>query len=194
VMSSIRPERWRLFLAVELSDVVRDRLTGTLEEVRSLGAFVRASPIDGIHLTLHFLGDVEPAKFTDIALSLRAAVATCTRFRINVAGVGAFPSLDRPTTLWAGVGGDLRLVHAATGVALFAAGVPLESRPYAPHLTLGRLRRPASEADRVGVRAWGQRWASAGFGHLDVAALSLIRSELTVKPPRYTTLERFPLQ
>jgi 2'-5' RNA ligase len=44
------------------------------------------------------------------------------------------------------------------------------------------------------MRDWGERWSSAVFGQVEVDEVSLIRSELALKPPRYTTVESFPLQ
>jgi 2'-5' RNA ligase len=197
-MSPVRPERWRIFLAVVLSDAVRAKLAGALQDLQPLASTVAATPIDRIHLTLHFLGEVDAVRVGKIALGLGPSVAARTRFPIEVAGVGAFPSIRRPNILWAGVVGDhlgdLLALHAAAGSALAAAGVPLELRPYVPHLTLGRVRRPLTARERVRMRDWGERWSSAVFGQVEVDEVSLIRSELALKPPRYTTVESFPLQ
>jgi 2'-5' RNA ligase len=75
--------------------------------------------------------------------------------RLRLAGAGMFPARGAPRVLWMGVSGvadgDLdRLGRLARAVArgARAAGVPVERRPYRPHLTLGRWR-PADRADRA---------------------------------------------
>ena len=75
-------------------------------------------------------------------------VAAAPPLTLRLAGAGRFGSLRRPSVAWAGVDGDVgALTMLAGGLAELARGLelPVEERPFRPHLTLGRWapRRPA---------------------------------------------------
>lgn len=159
---------------------------------------VRTSPPDGIHLTLHFLGHLEPGRVDDVDRAVKAAIVAQARFAVDVEGLGAFPSMSRPRIIWAGIGGidrgRLLELQAVTGTALQLAGFELEDRAYAPHLTLGRVRRPPDAAERNALKRWQAETAATVTGTIPVDAVSLMRSELGFRPPRYTRLRDYPLQ
>ncbi|GAC1481244.1 MAG: RNA 2',3'-cyclic phosphodiesterase [Candidatus Dormibacteria bacterium] len=190
--------RWRLFLAAQLSQENRVALAQPIAALAPLGQLINPARPDAIHLTLHFLGQFEVVRLGQLTGSLSAAVLPFRKFEVEVAGVGAFPTLSRPRVLWAGIGGfglaRLRDLKGVTGVAIQALGVATEPRVFAPHLTLARLRREAGPADLSAIKQWADRWGQAGFGALPIDSIHLMRSDLSQRPPRYTTIESFPLQ
>lgn len=146
-----------------------------------------------LHLTLKFLGDVEEARTEAIAAALAGAAARATAFEMVVRGLGAFPSATRPRVIWAGVSADdgtlLSLARAVEEV-LAPAGFPADPRPFAGHVTLGRIRVPRRDA------ALGQMLAGAEgevFGAFRVERISLMRSEQSPRGSRYTELAGLPL-
>ncbi len=159
---------------------------------------VRTSPPDGIHLTLHFLGHLEPHRVDDVHRAVEPVIVAQARFAVEVQGLGAFPSMARPRIVWAGISGAdrgrLLELQAVTGKALQAAGFELEARAYAPHLTLGRMRRPPNAAERSALKRWQAEGGAAVARRLPVEAVSLMRSELGFRPPRYTSLRVYRLQ
>ena len=186
---SERPVRG--FVAVLLPDEVRARLAGVVADLgaRAPGlAWVRP---ENLHLTLRFLGNLEPA-----ALELaRQAVATAAvgigPFTVELRGLGGFPSTRAPRVVWAGVvtGGErLSALHAALEAALASRGIPAEGRPFHSHVTLGRARDPRG-AGVLGP-ALG---ADPRFGEAPVTALHLMRSELHPRGARYSVLLEAPL-
>jgi len=189
---------WRLFLAVVLSDSIRTALAEAIAELRTLAPFASPAGLEAIHLTLHFLGQVESGRVSEIADGLKQAIAPFAAFELLASGVGAFPTPARPRVLWAGVAGPghagLVAIHEATTSPLRSAGIALEDRPYAPHLTLGRVRRELRASERGRLEEWIHRWQAFEFGALMVDAIHLMRSDLSARPPRYTTLETFALQ
>ncbi len=189
---------WRLFVAALLSDSNRVALGAPLAQLAPLAPLVTASRPDAIHLTLHFVGPVEANRIEVLSHGLQDAVASFNRFEVEVASVGAFPSLSRPRVLWAGIGGPererLSALQVATGNALRSAGLVVDERAYAPHLTLGRLRTMARAHDRVAIGRWADEWKAAAFGVLRIDAIHLMRSDLSQRPPRYSSLKSFPLQ
>lgn len=126
----------RLFVAIDLPETVAWRLGRLL-----VGAPRGVRPVrtSQIHLTLHFLGDVEAACRPE----LRAALARVRHapFTITISGSGVFPQRGRPSVLWAGVAESAALhgVHAAVGDAIASCGLAVEHRSYVPHVTLARL-------------------------------------------------------
>ena len=141
---------------------------------------------DNVHLTLKFLGNVETARLGEIERALAAAAATRAAFDLDIHGLGAFPTRLRPRVLWAGVGAgaaEAAGVAAAVDEALAALGFAREARPFAAHVTLGRVREP-----RANPRLAEALDAGAPFGRQRVARVSLVRSELSPRGARYTEL------
>jgi 2'-5' RNA ligase len=136
-----------LFVAVPLTPAAAGEVSEIVEAVRAMplpaGARdVRWVRLDGLHLTLRFLGPTEPELVEPTADAVaRAAASASGRFEAELAGAGAFPSGRRPRTLWIGVGSgidELAGLARATDDALAGVGWPREERPFRPHLTLAR--------------------------------------------------------
>ncbi|HYY45682.1 MAG TPA: RNA 2',3'-cyclic phosphodiesterase [Candidatus Angelobacter sp.] len=191
------PERWRVFLAIDLPDGLRANLKPPIEGLQPLHDWIRTNDVERIHLTLHFLGHLPVQTVEDLQPQIRPVVAAHRGFRLTAAGVGAFPNMGRAQVLWAGIGGaDLaQLTGLQVGVSevLRTAGIALEDR-FHPHLTLARVRRPIRGPSRKLLADWHSRWREASFGEIDVTDVRLIRSQLGSGPARYTTVATFSLQ
>lgn len=137
----------RLFVAVPLDDVTRETATRVSDRLRvRLGShahdFSWAKP-DTFHLTLKFLGDVEPARLDDVSAAVREACAGVAPFDLIVGALGGFPRLEHPRVLWLGLDlGDepLRRLAQRVDEALVLRNFPGETRPFTAHLTLARAK------------------------------------------------------
>jgi 2'-5' RNA ligase len=170
---------------------VRARLAAAVERLRPLAPGVAWVARDNVHLTLKFLGNVDTAQLGEIERALAGAALARTAFDLDIDGLGAFPTRMRPRVLWAGAGaGGAEATALAVGVdeALAALGFPRESRPFAVHVTLGRVREP-----HANPRLAQALEASVPFGCQHVARVSLVRSELSPRGARYTELAALPL-
>jgi RNA 2',3'-cyclic 3'-phosphodiesterase len=103
---------------------------------------------DRWHLTLLFLGRVADDRVSPLVAAAAPAVAAAPPMTLRLAAGGRFGSVRRPQVAWAGLDGDVQpLVDLAGRLAAAARtlGLPVEDRPFRPHLTLGRWRpgRPA---------------------------------------------------
>lgn len=187
---------WRTFIAIELDAPLSEALRLPIQGLAGI-APVRPSTPAGIHLTLHFLGAIDPGRVDELAQRIGPPVGGRPPFRVEVRGVGAFPSVRRPQVFYASLEPSqtepLIGLQAALRPALLAAGLPIEARPFRPHLTLGRARRPLQPDEARAVEAWQRRWGQSAFGTLAVTEVVLMRSELGGGPPRYSALHRFPL-
>jgi 2'-5' RNA ligase len=154
---SPRGERWsdpfagmpgrRLFIAVPLPEDAADAVRLVVDEVRGeplpAGARdVRWVRLDGLHLTLRFLGPTPQDRIAPTAAAVQAAAETAAGpIDIELGGAGTFPPQGRPRALWLGiVEGAQALDELARRLDadLVAAGWASDHRPFRPHLTLAR--------------------------------------------------------
>lgn len=185
----------RTFVAIELPAEARAAIAAAQAELRgALGdraGSVRWVNADGAHLTLKFLGDTPESAVPGVEAALRAALTGTAAFDLRTGALGCFPSGRAPRVLWLGLDGDLApLTEARDAVeaAIAPLGWPTEARPFAPHLTLGRLRPEASLAERAGIgKAAGTIWPPPPT-LVPVPAVSLMRSEAGPGGARYTRL------
>ena len=149
---------------------------------------------ENLHLTLKFLGNVVATRVDAIGAALAAAAADTPAFDFGVEGLGAFPSPTRPRVIWAGAGGgQVEAVGLAGRVedALAPLGFAREDRPFAAHITLGRVREPRRDTALAEALAAG---AARPLGVVRAGRLSLMRSELSPRGARYTELGGWPLR
>ena len=187
-------ERIRAFIAIPVPTALRDRLAA--EQARLRERLPRASWVRpaGIHLTLHFLGDISPNLAGRLGPELASACAPLTAFQATGAGLGVFPGPSRPRVLWVGVsrGEELAGIHRACRSVLARRKLRIERRPWRPHLTLARFRQ---RPPREGVAALEATLAEPPdqLGSLPVDEVCLYRSELRPDGARYHVLARAPL-
>lgn len=110
--------------------------------------------------------------------------------RLRLAGGGRFGSRRRPQVAWTGLVGDVEPLSALAGQLARAARrlrLPVEDRPFRPHLTLGRWR-PGHPADG----ALPDRLADYRGPEWRVPAVRLLESHLG-PAPRYDAIATWPL-
>jgi 2'-5' RNA ligase len=135
----------RLFTAIDLPRTVHDSLLPLCTGVPG----ARWARREQMHLTLRFIGEVDTAQFASIRAALQRV--RVSPFSIALKGVGQFPPRGVPRVLWVGVQAEpgLAQLYAQIQAALKPVGVEAETRPYAPHITLARLKNaPQPESVR----------------------------------------------
>lgn len=183
----------RSFVAVRLPEDVRAALAAEIARLRPAGREVAWVAAENLHVTLRFLGGVEEDRLEAVGAALAAVAAGAAGFEVEVRGLGAFPTPSRPRVLWAGLaGGAPALAELAGRVeeALAGLGFPREERPFAGHVTLGRVREPRRDPRLEQALAAG---AGRPFGRLPVDRVALMRSDLSPRGARYTVLGAWPL-
>jgi len=197
-MPEAEGERWRVFLAIEISPALQASLQRPLDGLASLGESIRVNPVERMHLTLHFLGHLPVPRVEDLSSRLAPIVETHHPIRLVARGVGAFPSVSRAQVVWAGISGTelprLVVLQGDLGDRLRQAGVPVEDRRFRPHLTLARVQRPLRAPERRRLQEWSSAWGDIDLGELPVTEVRLMRSQLGGGPPRYSTLASFALK
>jgi 2'-5' RNA ligase len=186
------PEQIRSFVAIELPEEAKKGLARLRKQLeRDEHKFVKWVDPGGIHLTLKFLGNIRSKRVTEITEAMGKAVQGISPFRLEISGLGAFPSLKQARVLWVGIGGELdqlSTLQQNIDSVLAALGFAREERPFVPHLTLARVREGASLPER---RSFGELVGSAAFEDkypIEVEAVRLMRSQLTPAGALYTCL------
>ncbi len=176
----------RLFVAVTPSAAALDEIATAIDRVRSLAPDLRWTSAAQWHLTLAFLGDVNADRLPELSTRLQRAASRHQPIRLAFGAAGKFDGRVR----WLSVQGDRPALAALAGSAAAAArrsGIPIEDRRYRPHLTLARSSTPVS---LTGLVAELGGFSGSAWTAVEVA---LIQSQLGQGPPRYQTVERWPL-
>ncbi|OGW85485.1 MAG: 2'-5' RNA ligase [Omnitrophica bacterium RIFCSPHIGHO2_02_FULL_46_11] len=132
----------RSFLAIELSKTLKQEALSFVETIQDQYSNFRFLPIENWHLTLHFLGQINPDQLKSLQLELPKAVAQIKPFSISLEDLGAFPK-KFPRVLWLGVAGDrdgLLALKKCLDQILKKLHFEIETRPYHPHITIARSK------------------------------------------------------
>ena len=179
----------RLFIALDIPTEVRAALTNYMERIRALAPEARWARIEGLHVTLKFIGHVDDAA----AGKTKAALASikAAPFEVAFTGVGFFPNPNAARVFWAGVDGGEQLPGLAANIdaTLEKLGFPRETKPYHPHLTLARTSsRPLRELKPLLAEPPPQ------FGTMTAREFFLYQSQPQKGGSKYIKLERFALE
>jgi 2'-5' RNA ligase len=190
-------ETMRLFVAVFPPAEVTRQLA---EAARGLASGLSTNAVawtraENIHLTLNFLGNLERAKVEAIAREVQAACKRRETHLLQARGLGCFPSPTRPRVIWAGLDGSVAVLSELKRILdenLASLGYTPETRPFQPHLTLGRVKL-LNAGDRRHLAAALPAWREAAFGPWTVERVDLMQSVLSPDGAEYTHIQSFPL-
>ena len=133
----------RTFIAIPLPNECQVLLDQMQQYLRACKADVRWVAIPSIHLTLKFLGEVDPEAIPKLNGMLSEACKSERRFELRLHGLGCFPNARNPRVIWCGIDGETnslsRLQHCVESSCAQVGFAP-EDRPFRPHLTLGRVQ------------------------------------------------------
>lgn len=194
----------RTFIAVEIPEEVRDRLSAVAGELaagladRNAASVLRWTAQSNYHLTLRFLGDTTPVQRDAIGVLLERTTADRPRFSLTLDGLGAFPNWRKMRVLWAGIRGDVQRLsdlQREVEAGVQACGFAVERQGFHPHLTLARANRDARGEliAQAGSFLAAQKKLAQGVGQWEVSEVVLMASELRPTGSVYTALERFGL-
>jgi RNA 2',3'-cyclic 3'-phosphodiesterase len=183
----------RTFAAVPLSNDLRARATTIARELAAVAGEVKWVEPHNLHWTLQFFGNVDQREIPDICAAVAEGALALEPFELEMRGAGAFPSLDRPRTLWLGAGEGRDAMIALQGSiekSLESLGFRGEARRYSPHLTIGRPGRGEPPRELAAKLA---TLADFDAGTMLVDEVTIYSSELTRDGPVYDPLGFAPL-
>lgn len=164
----------RLFLAINFEDSVVDRLITVREKLRRAARSGSFTTDNNLHLTLVFLGEVEESRIDDIKDILD--MLETPLFTVNIGGYGTFAGRDG-VTFWIGVEKrpELMELQGQLSKGLAREGFRFDNKSFVPHITLARRLVIGAFEDNSGINA-------------EVRRVSLMRADLSQRPPRYTEI------
>lgn len=189
----------RLFTAVDLDESLRlavclvSRDLGGRLEAAGLGRAIKWVAPTNLHLTVRFIGEVDPARAVKIQETLGRPLLTAA-FDLSLGVAGVFPQAGIPRVLWLGARqgvAELAGLHEEIERRLHEIGEPPEARPFSAHLTLARFKdldRRYSDAVRAAVRD-----VRLPQGVCRIESITLYESRLAPAGPTYGSLVRSPL-
>jgi RNA 2',3'-cyclic 3'-phosphodiesterase len=185
----------RIFIALDIPAEIRGRIAEFAERARPYAPEAKWARIEGLHVTLKFVGEANDAKVQEISSALPAVKAE--PFDVTFSGAGFFPAPNTPRVFWIGVEGGEGLASLAAAIdnSTHKLGIAKEARAFSPHLTLARSGSgPGSGQLLRPLRNLLQPEACLHFGTMTAREFFLYRSELQRGGARYTKLERFGLE
>lgn len=179
----------RVFIAIDLPEEIRTRLSDMQAELRSAATSARWIAAESAHLTLKFIGEVSDTRREDVDAALGGL--SWKEFPVSVKGVGFFPGTRSPRVFWAGL-------HASTmegltqeiDTRLERAGFDKEKRAFRPHITLARAKTSRLESTLVKA---AEKFAETDFGSFVADRCFLYQSSLKPTGPVYTKLKEYML-
>lgn len=184
----------RTFIAIPAIDEVYAKALATIGDLRSLTENVRWVAAESLHWTLQFLGEVDDTTLYEICREVTRVCEATEPFELGAMAVSAFPSVEKPRTIWLGAGeGSQRLCNLQDGVEdrMAKLGFRPERRQYTPHLTIGRVQQGSH-----GGAELSERLATLGEfdgGRMEVDEVIVYGSELSREGPTYHVIGRAPL-
>jgi 2'-5' RNA ligase len=181
---------FRGFIAidVEATKAIEEFLWG----IRESQADVKVVEVENIHVTLHFLGDVEMGKLDGITKMMDNAVEDANSFDMKLMGSGVFPNRSYVRVVWIGLEVEpvLEKVVDSLEKGLLELGFKPDRRKFSPHLTVARVR---SAWKKDALMKVVDQFHDREFGVQKVKGVQLMQSELTKEGPIYTMLHESAL-
>lgn len=177
----------RSFFAFDIED---NRIVRRISEVQGMltntGADLKTVSTKNVHLTIRFLGDIPVSMVDGIYEEMKKI--RFSPFKIEIRGLGAFPKLNYPRVIWAGIkrGADLlEDIFSQLEYGLIGLGFKKDYKGFSPHLTIARVRTGRNKARLVDLIMELEDYE---FGIVNVDCLRLKKSDLTPRGPIYTNL------
>jgi len=196
----------RLFLALDLDDSIRERITRFVDGVRNFAPDARWVKPESLHVTLKFIGEQPETALDGIKQAM--AEVQVPGAEIHFRGYGFFPTVNAARVFWIGMesGPDLQALATAVDDKMPSLGIPKEGRAFSPHLTLAR--GPGGRSSGAPHRRKGdgpnrtfqllQKKLTAlpapEFGTMTPREFFLYQSQLSPKGSTYTKLAKFALR
>jgi 2'-5' RNA ligase len=194
----------RLFVALDINDVIRGRIARFLDGVRGFAPDARWARPESLHVTLKFIGEKPEEEVEKIKRAL--ATIEAPMFEMTFRGHGFLPGARAPRVFWVGIEGEPKLTSLAATVDenLAQLDIPKEEHAFNPHLTLARgaggsasPRGRKGENPKRGFQLMQEKLAalpSPQFGTMTAREFFLYRSQLSPGGSKYTQLAGFALR
>lgn len=180
----------RLFVALEIPHSAADVINHIQQQLKQEIQAERWQPLNNLHLTLHFLGEVDESIVPAIQQDMEIVTSIIRSFTLGLGYFGTFPHVQKPRVLWLGLNGNiksLQQLHMLLGKRFdLHQGLHYDERPYKPHITLARGLRITDGA--LSMNKWNEQFLDGKQPHWQVEQVHLYRSELRPEGAAHTII------
>lgn len=164
--------------AKEYLGSIRQKIDTQKDKVRWVGQ-------NQMHLTLKFLGSVQPEKVRDISAALiKIKIAP---FSVHLGNIGVFPNEDHIKVIWVGLNPEKRILELQKGIDEGLKKLFKKERDFKPHITLARVKYIENKEDFISklknIKIEGKK--------VEINNFKLMKSTLTPQGPVYDGVEVF---
>lgn len=194
----------RLFIALDIDDQIRERMTRFVDGVRNFAPDARWLRPESLHITLKFIGEQPDDAVEKVQAALNSVHSRPCE--IHFRGYGFFPTARSARVFWLGMDSGQELSELASAIEekMPALGIPKEDRAFNPHLTLARGPGGSGTPRRLKADGPNRTFAhlqeklgaltTPDFGTMTAQEFFLYQSQLSPKGSKYTKLARFALK
>ena len=183
---------FRSFISIPAPSSLQASASTVIQNLQSISSSVKWEKPEKLHITLKFLGLVDESLLKKITGGITSEVRNVESFVVEYSGLGAFPTLENPRTLWIGASGgeDLLQLSSLVESVCSSFGIPSEGRTFHAHVTIGRVKsshnqnRLTASAKSVTLEAIAARCSE----------LYIMKSELHPTGSQYTVVQSIPLK
>ena len=172
----------RCFIAISLPKNIKIELGNLIQNLqnnfKSANTTISWVRPESIHLTLKFLGTIDPSQAEPIVLKLNEIATNTKPFSIVIEGLGVFPNFSHPRILWVGIKESAKeICHLQRSVEekMSELGFTLEKKEFNAHFTLGRIKSIQSRG--IITRAFHDI-ENQRIGRMEINKINLIKSTL----------------
>lgn len=182
----------RSFIAIEFPLDIQNQLLTGISALKN--AFpppaIRWVRAGNIHMTMKFLGEVDLDGLARLAGEVQSHVKGQDPFNLGFSELGLFPERGLPRTLWVGVQPvpGLLTLNSAIETACEISGHALETRPFSPHITIGRISDRFQASRSQDLVAAAGRVDLSGMHPVEVSSVKIFKSDLRPEGPTYSIL------
>ena len=193
----------RLFVALDIEQPIREKISSFMNEVRGLTSGVRWVAAESLHVTLKFIGEKPDGMLSNIESALQSVSAEA--FQVSFRRLGFFPTDKSARVFWVGIEATAGLAQLAARIeeTLLPLGIEDEKRAFSPHLTLARAGNGSGAPGRLPGDRTNRRFSALqtklgkipapDFGTMKATEFFLYRSQLSSRGAQYTKIARFAL-
>ena len=175
----------RLFIAIEIPEEIKDYLCKLQQEITDSNNKIRLVDKSNMHLTLKFLGEVQPNKLDDIKANLKKI--TFKPFSVVLDSIGVFPSESYIRVVWVGLKPEEPVLELQNKIDESLKKLFKKEEDFKPHLTIARVKYIEDKKQFVDKL----KRIKVDNKKIDVNNFKLVKSTLTPKGPVYEGLEVF---
>ena len=173
----------RLFIAIEIPEEVKEyiqRIQGTINDTSNKIKFVKKNQI---HLTLKFLGEVQPNISEEIKDTLRNI--KFKPFSVHLDKIGVFPNESNIRVVWVGLNPEEPVLELQKSIDEDLKKLFKKEKDFKAHITLARVKFINNKEE------FNNKLKNINIENkkIDVNGFGLVKSTLTPEGPVYEDLE-----